>query len=202
MVTWFSASVLAAIVLGVPLRAQSPSEYCAVEVRVRNGAGVAVETGVMVEGENGKRVVAKSVGGAARFCDFGIGKFNVVAGEPCGRVTVSGLTAAPPTTRIVNVVYDHCSDEYSPLGNACTVLLRVATQDGAPLRGAALWVHDKKYGEESDQRGRMFLMVRFDTVLQGVLRHDGHRGQSISLSCPPDKLRFERDVEMLPNAPP
>lgn len=179
--------------------AQAPSKYCAVEVHVRSSNGVPVNTGVMIEAAGEERKVALSVNGIARFCDVGLEVFSVVVGEPCGRVTISGLSASPPSTRIINVIYDVCYNEPPPGGNACTILLRVRTKKGPPLPGASLWVNQKLY-RESDRYGRIYLLVRYDDSLQGTVKHRGYEDQDISIRCRPHKSRFNERVELTPTA--
>src|SRR5579864_8694893 len=86
--------------------AQPSLEYCAVEVHVRNSSGAPVDTPLMIDTETFERQVSKSVNGIARFCDVGLEKFKIVVGSPCGRVTVSGLSVSPTSTRVISVIYD------------------------------------------------------------------------------------------------
>ena len=178
---------------------QSLSEYCAVEVHIRNSTGAQIDTPVMLEAGK-EKLVAQSANGVARFCDVGFDEFSIVVGEPCGRVTVSGLTASPPSTRVVNVIYDPCWSERPPGGNACTILLRVGRQDGAPLAGAFLWINRKLY-RESDQYGRMFVMVRYGDSLRGSVRRGGYRDLSVDIPCRTDESRFERRIALIPASP-
>jgi hypothetical protein len=198
---WTRLVVILGLCTATRIAAQSSSEYCAVEVHIRNSGGTPVDTPLMIDSEAFERQVAKSVNGTARFCDIGLEKFNIVVGAPCGRVTVSGLSASPPSSRVINVIYDECwSDEPPPGGNACMVLLRVKTKQGPALTGASLWVNNKRY-RESDQYGRMFLMIRYDDSLRGTVKHDGYEDESIHISCRTDKAQFDQSVELTPTAP-
>jgi hypothetical protein len=198
---WTRLVIVFGLCTATRIAAQPSSEYCAVEVHVRNSSGAPVDTPLMIDSEAFERQVAKSVNGKARFCDVGLEKFSIVVGAPCGRVTVSGLSASPPSTRVINVIYDQCwSDEPPPGGSGCMVLLRVKTEQGSALSGASLWVNKKRY-PESDRYGRMFLRIRYGESLEGAVKHDGYGDQNINIGCSTDEVRFERSVELTPTAP-
>ena len=194
--------IAATLCLAAALRAEAwpASEYCAVEVRIRNSSAEPVDTIVILEPKDGKKSATTSANGVARFCDVGLRDFKVVVGEACGQVTISGLKASPPSTRTVNVVYDRCASESPPGRTGCLVLLRIATRDGRPLARAALRT-SSNVSRESDQYGRIFAMVRYGDSLRGTVKRDGYREQGVDVACHSDQTRLERSVDLAPASP-
>jgi hypothetical protein len=152
---------------------------------------------MMIDGGEAEKQAALSVKGVARFCDVGIEMFSLVVGEPCGRVTVSGLRAYPPSTRVVNVIYDECFTEPAPGGNACSVLLRVRNKQGSAIPSALLLVDKKRY-RVSDKYGRILLMIHYGDSLRGEVQMEGYEDKSLDLRCRSDRAYFNQIVELSP----
>lgn len=191
-----------ALAIGLRVKAQPLTGYCAFKVTVKSPTGSAVTGAPVAElRQNGEVYAAGATNsqGIAMLCDAPSGLIDIeVGGHLCGAVAVRYLQPYWLETRDVLLVYKNCNgEEWAPPGG-CRLTLRTVDEQRQPLSGVLLDVSggSPQGGSRiSDAFGRIFRSIHYGETMTGRLVKDGYPQQEIAQSCKPgESYEAERIV--------
>jgi hypothetical protein len=174
-------------------------DYCSLVVSVRGPEGQPLTAKVSVVDTAGHRLDSRtSPEGKAEFCPLGIKPVDVtVGGGGCGTVTVKQVELFWQQTQELPVTWSPCwlKGDPPPL-MACSILLRVYDDKGAPIKGAKVKTQYGLHSELSDRYGRIRLGVGYGKTLEGSVSAPGFEDTTYSVDCSRSEGDVEREIKL------
>ena len=178
-------------------------EYCSLTIRVEAPDG-AEENGALVQiAEEGGRVIQEHYKlGGLRFCDLGILPVTVTIGPEgsCNQVTVRNVTIRWDKIFDLKVTYDPRPCQLTPApppSPICEILFRVTDGSGW-VAGPTLRITSPSPATViGDRFGRVRVVAKVGTEVNGSLAATGYAQQEVSVSCTAKSpLKIEQGVTL------
>lgn len=178
-------------------------EFCAVRVVVTSPKGAPLWVPVKLYDPAGKLVKSlftDSASGVAELCDFGFGEHSIRVGQGgCSEMVIPSVVLCYGATATYRVILNGCPCA-GFTASGCQPYLRIASDDGVPLKGATVNWSESGRAWKTDVYGRVKPIIPIG--VKGTLRITAPNYQPaiVPLDCRPGSLeRFkEFEVKMAP----
>jgi hypothetical protein len=195
-------SVLAGcIVLGVP--AISAQDTCSLAVRVLSPDGHRIWVPVTVHEKNGRIIEKDQEDKDVYFCDLGILPVEVKVGSDgmCNRTMIRDVPVFADRTYLLNVAYDPkaCPEVVPPPVPTCSIMFRISDSAAKWVPHARVSISSPiKVQQEADSYGRVQLLAKRDSRVQGSVEADGFKGKTFAFRCSKFQLIREENIHLSP----
>jgi hypothetical protein len=195
-----------ALLLFAPACASAQATGCSLVVRVFDPSGKAFPTNVEVREQDGRSIEKPAKSGVAEFCDLGVAPVAIDVGPACDRVSVNNVQLKWGKTVDIKVVYDAgiCEQRHRDVpfaGPSCDLLFRVRGPSGQAIPNPLVEVGDSFERKVlSDDFGRAYLRVTWDTPLHARISAAGYNSVILSEQCPRLKGAHDRVIVLSPKA--
>ena len=183
--------------------AQSPTGYCAFEIRVSNPDGrpaAKIPAGLSKDGHSLFESLTDEHG-VVRICDSPVTSVDVFAGlAPCGLAMFKSVKPFWGETRVVRFIYDQSGcGEFVSHQEICHFVLRVQDSSGHLIEGARFNGSEPGAVRSvlSDYRGRLFVTLKEGQYIKGTLAKDGFKTSDLSERCTVQLNGLDRDVPII-----